>query len=148
MIRRGGADDRDDLVKLIAEFYGIDGHPFDAATVGAGLDPLLADDRHGTVLLLADGGGDGGGPIGYCVLTWGWSIEGGGLEGLIDELFVRQRGDGHGAVLLAAALTAARAHGCRRVFLETEVANDAARRFYLRHGFAVEDSIWMVHPLG
>ena len=34
------------------------------------------------------------------------------------------------------------------VKVETEVANDAARRFYLRHGFAVEDSIWMVHPLG
>jgi len=31
----------------------------------------------------------------------------------------------------------------RRIFLETEAPNDAARRLYERHGFVAEDSIWM-----
>ncbi|MGB0800787.1 MAG: GNAT family N-acetyltransferase, partial [Ilumatobacteraceae bacterium] len=33
--------------------------------------------------------------------------------------------------------------GMRRIFLETEAPNDAARRLYARHGFTAEDSIWM-----
>ena len=96
-----------------------------------------------TVLLMTDGAR----AAGYCVLTWGWSIEGGGLEGLVDEIFVVDRGRGLGADLLEHAMTVATGRGCSRVFLETEAPNDAARRFYLRHGFTSEDSVWMVRTL-
>ena len=40
-----------------------------------------------------------------------------------------------------------RARGGHRIFLETEATNDAARRLYARHGFVVEDSIWMAKDL-
>jgi ribosomal protein S18 acetylase RimI-like enzyme len=33
--------------------------------------------------------------------------------------------------------------GISRVFLETEGRNDRARRFYGRHGFLEETSVWM-----
>jgi ribosomal protein S18 acetylase RimI-like enzyme len=45
--------------------------------------------------------------------------------------------------LLAAILEDVRARGLPRLVLETEKANEAARRFYERHGFASEDSVWM-----
>jgi ribosomal protein S18 acetylase RimI-like enzyme len=36
-----------------------------------------------------------------------------------------------------------RRRGARRIFLETERPNESARRLYARHGFTVDDSIWM-----
>jgi ribosomal protein S18 acetylase RimI-like enzyme len=38
-------------------------------------------------------------------------------------------------------------NGMRRIFLETEAINDDARRLYERHGYEVEDSIWMALTL-
>jgi ribosomal protein S18 acetylase RimI-like enzyme len=90
---------------------------------------------------------DGGTPAGYAVTTWGWSLESGGLECLLDELYVRRRGTGLGAMLLRHAMAAARTAGAAAMFLETEAPNAAARRFYVRHGFAVEDSVWLSTPL-
>ncbi len=143
-IRRAAPADHDAVVALVRRFYEADPHPFDAGVVTAGLTPLLEDDRHGTVLVAEDDDG----LVGYGVLTWGWSIEGGGREGLVDELFALEQGRGHGTWLLRALLREAAEQGCTRVFLETEAANDAARRFYRRHGFGAEDSVWMVHELG
>ena len=54
---------------------------------------------------------------------------------------------GAGALLLEAAAVGSRAAGASRLFLETESANAAVRRFYARHGFAAEDSVWMQRPL-
>ena len=66
-----------------------------------------------------------------------------GREALLDEFFVRDGGQGTGSAAMPAILAAARAAGATRMFLETETANERARAFYARHGFAVEDSIWM-----
>jgi ribosomal protein S18 acetylase RimI-like enzyme len=41
-----------------------------------------------------------------------------------------------------------RARGVKRIVLETERPNDAARRLYTRLGFTAEDSIWMSKVLG
>ena len=94
--------------------------------------------------MLAD---DQGGLGGYAVVTWGWSLEAGGREALLDELYVRDRNQGAGALLLEAAAVGSSAAGAARLFLETEAANEAVRRFYARHGFAAEDSVWMQRPL-
>ena len=37
--------------------------------------------------------------------------------------------------------------GVKRIFLETELANDGARRLYGRHGYQVDTSIWMSKEL-
>ena len=141
-IRRAGPDDLDALVPLVAGFYVVDRHPFDEATVRTALGPLLADDRYGTVLVM-----DRPHPVGYAALCWSYSIESGGVDACLDEIFVRDRGHGLGARMLVAALDAARAHGARAVFLETETHNERVRSFYARHGFAVEDSVWMRQEL-
>lgn len=129
---------------LIERFCAIDGHDFDAVRIRSALAPLLASDERGIVLVSADAGGS---LTGYGVLTWGWSLETGGLEALLDELYVDDRGRGTGSALLASLLDAARAHGARGVFLETEAANERVRHFYARHGFAAESSTWMARPL-
>jgi GNAT superfamily N-acetyltransferase len=140
VIRTAGPEDADGLIGLIREFYVVDHHPWDEEVVRAGLEPLLASDDHG-VVLLADGGG-------YAVITWSWSVESGGRDVLLDEIYVRDRGEGAGSELMAAVFAEMRDRGLRRIFLETETANHRARSFYARHGFEVEDSVWMLADIG
>lgn len=118
----------------------MDGHPFDPEMVGRALRPLLAADELGVVWLIMD---EGGGPAGYAVVTWGYSLESGGRDALLDEVFVRERGRGLGGAALTEILADCRRRGMARVFLETESRNEAVRRFYARHGFHTEDSVWM-----
>jgi ribosomal protein S18 acetylase RimI-like enzyme len=140
VIVRAGATDEGSLLPLVREFYEADRHAFALDRVLAGLRPLLVDDRHGQVWLIR---GSGGELAGYAVLTWGWSLESGGRECLLDEIYVRAPGRGLGAKALAALVEAAAAAGASAMFLETEAHNDRARAFYRRGGFEAEDSIWM-----
>ena len=104
-----------------------------------GFEGLLGSDAHGVVLVVDVEGT----VIGYAVLTWGWSIECGGRESLLDEMYIDQPGHGYGSALLEAVVISAQEHGAARVFLETEAGNDAARDFWLARGFEIEDSVWL-----
>ena len=135
-VRRARPADLDVLVDLHRAFCHADRHPFDTARALAAFAPLLRDDRWGVVWLAAP-------DLGYAVLTWGWSIEAGGAEAVLDEIFVRDRGRGLGSLLVEHLIADGRSRGLVRIFLETESHNDGARSFYGRHGFRVDDSIWM-----
>jgi ribosomal protein S18 acetylase RimI-like enzyme len=80
-------------------------------------------------------------------VTWGYSIESGGRDALLDEIYVREQGEGLGGRLLDDVLSDLVARGLPRVFLETEAHNEAVRQFYTRHGFETEASIWMSRDL-
>ena len=84
---------------------------------------------------------------GYGVVTWGWSIEIGGLDVVLDELYVRSRRRGVGTALIRQLEAECRARGVKRIFLETELPNDAARRLYEREGYVADSSIWMSKEL-
>lgn len=146
-IRPARPTDADELLVLAAEYAAADGHTFDAAIAAAGFRPLLHDDRHGIVHVAERL--DDGGPVldGYGVVTWGWSIEIGGLDVVLDEIYVRSRGQGTGSALLASLEHACRDRGVKRIFLETERSNEGARRLYARHGYVADDSVWMAKEL-
>jgi GNAT superfamily N-acetyltransferase len=137
-IRRAGPGDLDRLVDLHREFCAVDPHPFDVARATAAFAPLLDDDRHGVVWIVDS-------PSAYAVLTWGWSIEAGGAEAVLDEIFVSERDSGVGSSLIQHVLSDGRRRGLARVLLETETANHRVRTFYERNGFHVDASIWMTH---
>lgn len=152
MIVRAGPDDLALLVELNAEYCAADGHHFDRDLVEDGLVPLLVDDRHGAVWLIHRPAGestvaDDTVPDGYAVVAWSWSVEIGGREAVLDELFVRTRSQGIGGSAIDEVVEQCRRHGMKRVFLETERANERARRLYARHGFTADDSIWMSRTL-
>lgn len=142
-IRRADSEDRDQLDGLIERFYCIDNHEFDRARVDAGLNPLLGGDEYRQVWVAAEGDL----LAGYVVVTWSWSLESGGRDCILDELYVESRGGGVGALLLSHAMSEARKAGATAMFLETEAPNDGARRFYRRHGFSADDSTWMSRDL-
>lgn len=142
-VRRAVSADLSTLVELAAEYCEADGHVFDEPTVRDGFAPLLDDDRYGVVLVAElDGAVDG-----YGVVTWGWSIEIGGLDVVLDELYTRTKGRGIGTALVRQLEADCRTRGVKRIFLETELPNEAARRLYEREGFEADTSIWMSKEL-
>ena len=124
------------MLTLVSEFCVTDQHTFDPDRVTRALVPLLEDDAHG-VVYLADN------EQGYVVITWGYSLESGGREALIDEIYLRRRGEGRGGKVMDALFDDMAARGVVKMFLETETHNHRARRFYARQGFDEDDSIWM-----
>jgi GNAT superfamily N-acetyltransferase len=136
-IERATLADLERLLELIREFYLIDHHAYDEKRLRASLPALLDSDDLGVVWKL-DSPAEG-----YAVVTWGYSLESGGREALIDEIYVRTRGAGLGVKLLSHILDDCRYRGIVRMFLETESHNARVRSFYGRAGFAVDDSIWM-----
>ena len=136
-IERATGKDLEQLLRLIKEFYLIDQHCYDEERLRSTLPALLGSEALGVVWKL-------GSPAeGYAVVTWSYSLESGGHEALIDELYVRSRNNGIGTRLLAHILDDCRDRGVMRVFLETESHNSRVRNFYRRSGFAEDDSIWM-----
>ena len=124
------------MLTLVSEFCVTDQHTFDPDRVTRALVPLLEDDAHG-VVYVADN------EQGYVVITWGYSLESGGREALIDEIYLRRRGQGLGSKVMDALFDDMAARGVVKMFLETETHNRRARRFYARQGFVEDDSIWM-----
>jgi GNAT superfamily N-acetyltransferase len=141
MIRRACLEDLDVLAALSAEFNEIDGHPHDDTRVREALTPLLRDDELGVVYLFEEP------PNGYAVVTWGYSIESGGRDALLDEIYTRPQGQGLGGAAFEEVLDDLRQRGLTRMFLETERPNTKVRAFYTRHGFQEDDSIWMSREL-
>jgi len=72
--------------------------------------------------------------IGYLVLTLGYSVEHGGRDGFIDDLYVidAARGRGVAAAALEFALAEATALGIRTLHLEAESENERAIGLYHR----------------
>lgn len=140
VVRRAGPDDLRVLIELVAEYCTADDHIFDEQTVRDGLEPLLVDDAYGAIWMIDE-------TDGYIVVTWGWSIEIGGLDVVLDEFYVRSRGEGKGSDALVVVEAACRERGVKRIFLETELANTGARRLYERHGYTADSSIWMSKEL-
>ena len=77
-------------------------------------------------------------PIGYIVVCFGWSVEFGGLDAIIDELYIRPgvRGRGIATEALIALPRALAEGGLRAIHLEVDRENEKAIKLYKRAGFA------------
>jgi GNAT superfamily N-acetyltransferase len=138
-IRRAGPSDLEGLLTLIEEFYEQDRHDYLRSRIVGALGPLLSDDSVGQVWVTSSDNT----LLGYAIVTWSYSLESGGRDCILDELFVREQSQGHGSALLAHSILQARNAGARSMFLETESHNTRVRELYARHGFQTEDSVWM-----
>lgn len=129
--------DGDALVTMMAEFYAEAGFPVDRQRAVRVFGDLIADDRFGHAWILeADGE-----PAGYVVVTLGYSIEYGGVDAFLDDLFVRPafRGMGLGRVAVNTARAYCESRGVRAMHLEVDRANAAAQRLYRSAGFEDND---------
>lgn len=141
-----GPDDIDRLLPLVAAFHAEQGIEQGDDTRRTALKPLLDGSPHGAVYII----GPARAPIGYIVLTFGWSLEFGGLDGFVDELWVRPavRGRGIATEVLTELPRALAGAGLTALHLEVDRDNAAARRLYARSGFQPRDRyMLMSRPL-
>ena len=143
-IRQAETADLEQLIPLCIDYCIADEHTVDESLIRAGVSGLLASADRGFVLVACD---ESGTLIGYAAVSCGWSIEIGGADFVLVELFVCDQGQGIGSELVAAVETHCRSLGVKRIFLETERPNERARLLYSRLGFTEDDSIWMSKDL-
>ena len=125
--------DLETLLTLARAFHAEDGHALSQAGAGA-LAAVAGGEPLARCWLVRQGGV----AVGYVVLSLGFSIEHGGRDGFIDDLYLvpAVRGIGLGRALLAFAVAEAERLGILVLHLEVEAGNDRALDLYRRNGFA------------
>lgn len=131
------AADEGPLLALIREFYAVEHLPYDEAVLHRALAQLWEAPAYGRVLVMRDGEA----PVGYLMLTFGFSLEYHGRDALVDELYVREshRGRGAGSAFLAFVEDLCRAEDVRAVHLEVDHVNLRAKALYHRSGYVDHD---------
>ena len=132
-----GASDLDRLEPMVAAYHALEGICSDADDRRAALEPLLEGTPLGCVYLI----GPRRAPVGYIAISFGWSIEFGGMDGFIDEFFIREnvRGRGMGGEVLARLLPELDGAGVRALHLEMDVRRTRLERLYAKAGFRMRD---------
>jgi GNAT superfamily N-acetyltransferase len=132
------AEDAAKLLPLVAALHLDQGFRTDAAHQEMAILPLLEGSPHGAVWLI----GPRRAPVGYIVVSFGWSVEFGGMDAIVDELFVRPavRGRGMAGEAINALGQALKQSTVKALHLEVDRSNDTAMRLYQRCGFAARDS--------
>ena len=131
------AEHFDRLMVLITAFHTEAGIEQSDAHRAAAITPLLEGSPHGAAYLI----GPPRAPIGYIVVCFGWSLEFGGMDGFVDELFIRPgvRRRGVASEVLISLPRALAGAGLKALHLEVAAENASARRLYKRAGFALRD---------
>ncbi|MCK8462695.1 GNAT family N-acetyltransferase [Aliiroseovarius sp. S1339] len=132
-LRLAASDDLDRLLPLVAGFHAQNGIEQDNETRRGALQPLLDGSPHGAIWMI----GPRVAPVGYIAVSFGWSIEFGGLDAFLDEIYVRERvrGRGMGSEALSSLVRALAEQGINAMHLEVDADNDRARLLYERVGF-------------
>jgi len=127
-----GAADAETLLHLARAFHEEEGHP-----IGDAGEAALRQVARGEPLARAWIVRQQGEAVGYVIITIGFSIEYGGRDGFIDDLYLvpPARGHGLGRRLLEFALARAAEVGIGTLHLEVEPDNANAVRLYRGAGF-------------
>jgi ribosomal protein S18 acetylase RimI-like enzyme len=121
------------LLPLVAAFHDESAIAQSEEMRRAAILPLLEGSPLGAVYLI----GPKRAPIGYIIITFGWSVEFGGMEAFVDELYIRPavRGRGIATEVLSALPTALGQAGVQAIHLELDRDNATAQKLYVRSGF-------------
>lgn len=136
-LQTAAAADLERVLPMVRAAHALEGVQQSEAARRAAVAALLADGGPGRIWLLRLDDET----IGYAAVCFGYSIEFGGRDGFVDEVFILPpyRGRGHGRDALAQLLQAARALGVRALHLEVARDNEAAQRLYRSAGFAARE---------
>lgn len=132
-IRDAKAADIERMMPLVREFYVYEKLVLDEVRYRELALELIANEDLGRLLVIELENE----LIGYAVIGFGFSLEFGGRDALLDEFYLREscRGDGIGTQLIAAMEELCRVKDIRAVHLEADYVNARVHEFYKRLGF-------------
>jgi ribosomal protein S18 acetylase RimI-like enzyme len=145
VLRAAGAADLGLLLGFIRDLYAAEHIPFDEDRAAKALGGLLEEPSLGWIWIVERRGE----PVGYAVVTLGYSLEFGGRFALLDELFIAEghRGAGVGRQVLDRIAEVCREMRLQAVRLEVERTNKEACGLYRRAGFVAHDrdlmTLWL-----
>jgi ribosomal protein S18 acetylase RimI-like enzyme len=139
-----GPGDRAALEAMVRAWYAEEGLAFDERRQGAALTAVLEGDALAFAWLVRHQGA----MVGYVVLTLGFSLESGGRDGFVDELYIApaMRNRGLGAKVLGLVEREASSRGLNKLYLEVGHDNPA-QGLYRRAGFIDHRRHLMSKPL-
>lgn len=121
------------LIQLMGEFYAYEALLFDEQAARSALQLILGNDAYGRVYVIRIDEAIAG----YLAITFGFSLEYGGRDAILDGIYLRAayRGRGIGTQSLQFAETICREQGIQALHLEAERKNIPAQAFYRNAGF-------------
>jgi ribosomal protein S18 acetylase RimI-like enzyme len=135
------AQDFDEVLALMRQYFAYDDISFDEPAVRLGLTELLARPELGWAFIAAESTA----VVGYAVATLGFDLEFGGRQATLTDLYVdsKFRRAGIGRELLRLVERTCMSAGVRALELQAEVDNEEARAFYGANGFLEHSRIPM-----
>lgn len=145
VFKQGTTGDIEVFLPLVRAYYAYDRHEYDEAKVRQALVALLGNPVYGRAWLMVDAEK----PMGYMVACFGFSLEFGGRDAFLDEIFIEEayRGQGVGQLALQHMADACRIEGIMALHLEVMPGNQQVIAFYERAGFVNRGSSLMSHTL-
>jgi GNAT superfamily N-acetyltransferase len=136
-IRLATAHDKAAVLELVRKYHEFEEITFKEKATANALTPLLQHSDVGRIWLIEIAGST----IGYVALCFGYSIELGGRDAFVDEMYILEehRGKGIGKTVLKNLQSKARELEVKALHLEVERSNDRARNLYLSLGFSSRD---------
>lgn len=139
-------DDKDRILSLMERCHDETGQRSDPDLRDLTVSTLLEDNHHGAIWLI----GPQRAPLGYVVVTFCWSVARAGLEGWVDETFIRPsvRNRGIGTEVLHAVAVALGQGGVRALHARVPKTNPGMIKFCEKVGFKAQDgTLLLTDPL-
>lgn len=137
-----GTEDTERVLSLMTRYHEEAGIRSDEVIRARAVAPLLDGSPHGAIWLI----GPQRAPLGYVVVSFGWSVQRGGTEGWVEECYIRPsvRGRGIGTEVLHAVAVSLGKGGVIALHTRVGRENDALVRFCKRVGFRPQDNILLL----
>lgn len=129
--------DLEKLMPLVTGFHREMDTGTEETALERALIPLLEGSPYGAVYLM----GPARAPMGYIVLTFSWSVELGGMDGFIDEIYLRPAVRGRGIALeaLQSLRKTLQSAGIMALHLEVDREDASSQRLYQKARFELRD---------
>jgi GNAT superfamily N-acetyltransferase len=138
-IHLAGPEALDRLMPLMTRFHAERGLPHDDDHRRAMSEPLLAGNPLGAIWLI----GPQRAPLGYVLVSFGWSTARAGMEGWVQEVYIRDsvRGRGIGTEVLHAITVSLTQAGLKALHVRLDEGDARAARFCGKVGFSPRNGL-------
>lgn len=129
--------DLEKLMPLVMGFHTEMGFGTEETALERAIIPLLEGSPYGAIYLM----GPARAPMGYVVLTFSWSLEFGGMDAFIDEIYLRPAVRGRGIALetLHSLRKTMKSAGVMALHLEVDRNDETAQKLYRRARFELRE---------